>query len=243
MSTPLPAITITPGNTFTVPLATPFRTRALLITNKSFYVIQVSGINLFYNKWLSAGTEGLFLANGHDGINGVNGQVSLAVFNNINLNNPPASVVLVTAFLDTDPLPKGSWPVTVPFQTSVSQVVSATSAIKNDGSVAGTSIMEATVSGDASSAVTLTNDAVMVLGDSLHPGSLTLFGLLTNNNSLVLAGATSGTLTITVLCKFPIILLGQYTNFRNGGATDQFLTLPVAFNAGLALAIIGDDVP
>jgi len=86
------------------------------------------------------------------------------------------------------------------------------------------------------------------LGDEKVDGLLTVIGdvlgnTFTANQQAILAGFTSGTLTVTVLSKFPIILLGQYSNFRNAGASDQFLTLPVAFNAGLAFAFIGDDVP
>ncbi len=50
--------------------------------------------------------------------------------------------------------------------------------IVNDGNSAGTGIIESTVSGDTSSAVLLTNDAQLTLGDAAHAAVVTLKGTL-----------------------------------------------------------------
>jgi len=78
-------------------------------------------------------------------------------------------------------------------------VGTSASSIVNDGNVAGTQIIESTVTGDAGgSAVTLTNNAVMVLGDVANPGSLTMKGPLTTSGVITSTSTVSldsGTLT------------------------------------------------
>lgn len=94
-------------------------------------------------------------------------------------NGSPLSQVLIEAYDANEPV-IGTFPAALVRQTnignSVSTNVTSTGAIVNDGNPSNTSIIEATVSGDSSSAVKLSNDAIMTLGDTAHPGSLTVAG-------------------------------------------------------------------
>lgn len=72
---------------------------------------------------------------------------------------------------------------------NVNNVGGLSSGIQNDGNIANTNIIEATVSGDSTSAVTLTNDAVMVLGNSTHKGSLTTAGPASFDNTVEISNS------------------------------------------------------
>lgn len=79
-------------------------------------------------------------------------------------------------------------------QTSIGNSIplsTSSSSIANDGNAANTQIIEATVAGDAQKAVTLTNDAVFVLGDTLHPGSTTMAGPLAVASTITLPNNTA----------------------------------------------------
>jgi len=123
------------------------------------------------------------------------------------------------------------------------------SSVKNDGNPAGTQILESTVSGDASSAVILTNDAQFTLGDVAHNALLTILGnmiqngnftldgasntgIKVNTSSVHLVGGTSGTADLYQIFqgtfKYTIIDL---TNFRTSAGA-QTIALPVAYTSG-----------
>jgi hypothetical protein len=93
--------------------------------------------------------------------------------------------------------------------------VNVAGSIKNDGNPVGTQIVEATVSGDGSSAVIITNDAQMTLGDVANPGSLTLAGPLNlasgTLNRIWISGqiaiAIAGTSVAHGLGVIPLIVL------------------------------------
>lgn len=55
-------------------------------------------------------------------------------------------------------------------------VTTAASSVQNDGNVAGTSVVEATVSGDVGSAVQITNAGIATFGTAAHHGSVTAVG-------------------------------------------------------------------
>lgn len=66
----------------------------------------------------------------------------------------------------------------------VNTVGGSASALQNDNNIAGTVIMEASVSADPSSAVRLTNDAQLTLGTGLDPASVTI---ITQNGTITIA--------------------------------------------------------
>jgi hypothetical protein len=92
----------------------------------------------------------------------------------------PSSFLIFDAIGIHDPEEAAMYPISLPRTINTGNTVATTggtaTAIQNDNNAAGTSIIEATVTGDGSSAVSLTNDAVMTLGDATHKGSLTTHG-------------------------------------------------------------------
>jgi hypothetical protein len=149
-------------------------------------------------------------------------------------NIPPISKVWVVAYRDNETIP-GVFPVALVRQTNIGNAVtlmaSATS-VQNDGNVAGTSLLEATVAADISSAVTWSNDAILVNGNAAHPGTVSFdnatitsdgAGRLTLGH-LFFSGA--GGLSRTMKAG-PFTVTTVLTAFNHGlGATPDFV-IPV----------------
>lgn len=122
--------------------------------------------------------------------------ISYTVISSLNL--PCIDAVDVTIF-DPGEKIEGVYPSPLVRQTIVGNslnLATSTTSIVNDGNVAGTQIIEAKVSGDVTSTVTLTNDAILVLGDAAHNGSLTVFGPTSLDNGAI---TTNGTGTATIV--------------------------------------------
>lgn len=160
-------INITAGSTVLAKINNPTQMQAIRVSNKSSYDLSANGFGINGQEWLAAGVEYMLYAS-----RGNQGYISFTAFNNANLSPPPAGVVLITEYFVDEKLPHGQWPVSIPAQ--IVQGNLSVTTLKNDGSVAGTSIVEATVSGDVSSAVNLTNDGTLTLGDAAHSGSLSV---------------------------------------------------------------------
>ncbi len=138
----------------------------------------------------------------------------------------PISLVIIEAYGATECI-HNIFPAALARQTnvgnSITTAVVGVSTLVNDGNVAGTQFIEATVSGDSASAVSLTNDAIFKLGTTAHPGSISL-----DNNTITSNGA--GTLTAAhISSTTPIDSLGSLpgavgitTRFGQGlhGTTD-----------------------
>lgn len=92
-----------------------------------------------------------------------------------NLSSAPASQITVIGYA-TGYNPSGTTSLARMTNTGnpVSTVGGTSSAIQNDANAAGTSIVEATVAGDGTSAVSWTNDAQFKNGDAAHPGTVSL---------------------------------------------------------------------
>lgn len=88
-------------------------------------------------------------------------------------SSSPISLVLVETYESFESIP-GVFPAALVRQVNIGNstpLSTSTNSIVNDGNVANTKIIEATVAGDSSSAVTLTNDGHLTLGDLTHTGS------------------------------------------------------------------------
>jgi len=88
----------------------------------------------------------------------------------------PLSVVVIETYNDNEPI-LGTYPSALVRSTNVGNALNlstSVSQVANDGNAANTQFIEATVSGDSASAVSVTNDASVVLGTAANPGSLTL---------------------------------------------------------------------
>lgn len=94
---------------------------------------------------------------------------------NTNLATAPAFQITVIGY-PTGYQPQGTVSMSRMTATpnAVNTVGGTSSAIQNDANTAGTSIVEATVSGDSASAVSWTNNAILVNGDAAHPGTVSL---------------------------------------------------------------------
>jgi hypothetical protein len=116
------------------------------------------------------------------------------------LPNAPVSMLIGTIYKPGEEVPEigtlGNSPIAI--GGTVNTVGGTASSIQNDGNVAGTRIMEATVAGDGPSAVILTNYAQFTLGDANHPGNMTMQGHL----DMVGAGPTNGNVNINNALRF-----------------------------------------
>jgi hypothetical protein len=107
-------------------------------------------------------------------------------------NGSPLSQVNIIAY---DSNEKGQGlvhPVSLQRQTNIgnaSTVLTAASSIQNDGNVAGTTVIEATIGADLSSAVLLTNDAQFQIGNATRPGAILMPGV-NNILGITVAGDT-----------------------------------------------------
>ena len=119
-------------------------------------------------------------------------------------NNNPASEVIVVVYDCKEPHLTQLTPLVRVTNIGNSSLPTAATSIQNDNNAYPTSIVEATPAGDTGPAVSLTNDAILILGDALHHGSFTLYGPLSvdnghlttdgNGNLTAVAGTFSGTL-------------------------------------------------
>lgn len=105
-----------------------------------------------------------------------NVEIVWAQTNVLNSVAAPLQIVTIEMYDDGEQLP-AAFPVALSRQINLGNSVplgtSATS-IQNDGNPGGTPIVEATVNGDVASAVQLSNDGVLVLGDDAHRGNIVL---------------------------------------------------------------------
>ena len=118
-------------------------------------------------------------------------------------NQPPLSQVIVEVYAQGENTPDIFPQSLASRQNNVgnaSTVTTAASSIQNDGNVAGTSVIESTVSGDIPSCVTFSNDGILSIGNATHPGSVSFDnGGITSNGAgtLTAVDLTAGTLTAT----------------------------------------------
>jgi hypothetical protein len=151
--------------------------KAIIIGNESGLTVTVTMESGHVQKTLYPGILDWFAVK-----KGFTGNIKLnpeAMLSNVALW--PSSSLIFDAIGIRDPEEATMYPISLPRVTNTGNTVnttgmSGTTFIQNDNNVAGTSIIEATVIGDGSSAVTLTNDAIMTLGDATHKGSLTTHG-------------------------------------------------------------------
>jgi hypothetical protein len=111
----------------------------------------------------------------------------------LSVTTPPMSAIFLTLYNANENVP-GTFPVSLPYQTSLgggntNTNVTSTNSIVNDGNPAGTSIIESTVTGKASTTI-LTNDGLLNLM-TLIAGTLTQLIKTQNAGNPLLLGAAS----------------------------------------------------
>lgn len=99
---------------------------------------------------------------------------------------PEVSQVIIETYQPNEKIIE-TYPSPLTRQTQIQNIeaaVSSATVVTNDGNAAGTTILEATVSGDATSAVKLTNDGQLTLGTSSRPADVIFTGTFNaaNNN-------------------------------------------------------------
>lgn len=167
--------------------------KAILIGCESGLTCTVTMESGGVQKTLYPGTVDWFSVN-----KGFNGNIKIspiAILNNV--STFPASTLVFDAIGLNDSEQASMYPLALPSRNtnignSVNTVGGGSNFIQNDANNTGTSIMEATVSGDSASAVSLTNDAIMTLGSAAHKGSLTALGPVNGQGGLVAGTNGSG---------------------------------------------------
>lgn len=166
------------GDPFTTTISAYPDTASIVIYNESPFFLQITlvGSGVY---GVAAYTADCFQVN-----NGFSGTISVTPIEYITTNagTPPASVMFVQAYGATETLTRlmrntvgTGYPISLNRLQNIGNnlpVGTTANAIVNDGNVAGTSIVEATVQGDSASAVSLTNDGVFKLGTAAHHGSI-----------------------------------------------------------------------
>lgn len=168
MAYPLATVLIVPGTPQTVQLLHPQITQALKVSNKSYYDLQYGDFGTQGIDWIPAGTEYMLYASVQN-----QGDIYFNAVNNANISPVTSGPILITEYITGEELPKGQWPISIPYQ-NVSANLSITTAqyVKDDVDSAGTVFVESTVSGDASSSVSITNDGKLTLGTTARAGQL-----------------------------------------------------------------------
>lgn len=186
MSYQLPTQFLVPGQPVNVQLLHPQLVQALKVSNKSPYDIQYADFGVQGSDWIVAGTEYMLYGSVQN-----QGDIYLLAVNTTNISPANPGAVLITQFQIGEEIPKGSWPVSIPFQTvNTNSSVTTAQSIDNEGNVAGTSIIKSVVAGDGTNAaVSVNNDAVVVFGDTANPGSFTENGPSTFNGNLSLGSS------------------------------------------------------
>lgn len=175
-------------------------------------------------------------------LTGPAGQITWSQDTQLVSNSPPSSKVWVVMYGPGESIP-GTYPLALVRQTTLGNVVplnTAANAITNDGSIAGTQIIEATPQGDISSAVLMKNDGTLVLGNGTHKGSISsdnnLFHTDGSGNVLAANLALTGTLSF-IHGSFTAISLfsgtGPQNNVNHGlGSMPNLVLLQYAGNFG-----------
>jgi hypothetical protein len=162
-------------------------------------------------------------------------------------NIPPISKVWVVAYRDSEPIP-GVFPLALVRQTNIgnaSTVMAATTSIQNDGNIAGTSLVESTVGADLSSAITWSNDAVLVNGNATRPGSVAFDNSKissdgSGNLTMVKALLTTGSLSrMAVAGPYAVDPVAAFVNHDLGATPDFVWAISGAITA-VAISITAD---
>lgn len=142
--------------------------------------------------------------------------------------NPPLSQVVVEVY-QTDEFISGTFPMPLTRQTNVGNniPVGAATNIVNDGNVAGTQIVEATVAGDPTSAVSILNNGHMSLGTVNNSAVVTFVG---SSGNFTFKATGEVDIDLKLLCNLIIAELGND------------LALDVATGHKIALQNNGSDI-
>jgi len=192
MSIPLPPVVIQVGVQQVVQIADATKLYAIILSNKSQYDILIQGFGIQGQRWITSGLEMLLLSH-----NSNEGRLVITAYNNANITNPQAAIVLLTEYFVDEPIPIGTWPTSIPTQTvQATSSVTQANTLVNDGNAPGTLFIESTPSDAASSTVRVDNSGnVTIKGD--NAGTLTtLLQILAGASPSVILGALTALVTV-----------------------------------------------
>jgi hypothetical protein len=216
-----------------------------IIGNESGYTCVIQLVGTAFTKSLYPGTVDFFAVNNQS----FTGTISVQTFSYLtNISAYPGSFLQIDVVFQNEKLPY-VFPFALGRVQNVGNTVNtftATSSqtdtsLVNDTNTAGTQIIEATVSGQGSSAVSVTNDGIWVLGNMTSPGQLSLdnatitsdgAGNMVMNNLTTTGNFTTtslnivagGAATFTNGSKSPIISSFKTFTFTSNGTSNQVIT-------------------
>jgi hypothetical protein len=192
----------------------------VLIGNESGYTVTITLQGANTSRSLYPGLVDWFPI--HPGFNGTIQIDPVALL--ANTSSWPGNYLQIDTF-GLGEAPTGVYPLALSRTFNIGNMVNtamgnATNLV-NDANVAGTKIIEATPGTDLSSAVTLTNDGVLTIGNSTHPGSVSF-----DNAKITSDG--SGDLTVVKA----LFTAGSLTRIK-GGIASYAGFVPITVTHGL----------
>jgi hypothetical protein len=142
-------------------------------------------------------------------------QVTWGIHVTLSSAAPPISQVIVESFAQGEAFPADGPLMRQANVGNQLPLSSSTQAVINDGNPTGTTVVESTVAGDSGSAMKMTNDAIVVIGNATHAGSLTVVGPATLNST-----------------NFPTGTPGNETHLVNTQGSDIVLQSPAGTEIG-----------
>ena len=136
----------------------------------------------------------------------------------------PLAIVVIEAYSSQEHV-LNMYPFGLPRQTNIgNSLVTGVATLNNDGNPANTQFIEATVAGDSASAVSLTNNGILLLGTTANPGHVSF------DNAKVTTDGLGNITATSISAATPIASLGALpgasgvsTRFGSGlhGSTDD----------------------
>jgi len=192
MSVPVQAVTVNPGQSTQVPLQNGNLIKAVKVSNKAPYDLVVDGLENTGARWQAAGLEEWYFPEGT-----CSGNCDITAYNNANLSNPAAGIVLITPYYMNDTLPKNAGQsTTIPTQV-VQANVSTISVLQNLRQTAGTQWLQVT-DANGNTVWSADNNGNLFVGQEIA-------GAVTTLLQLIAGGAN------------PIQFLGNLVNWSSTG--------------------------
>jgi len=115
----------------------------------------------------------------------------------VNLSNAsftPSNLLSINAYQPGELAMPQSQPMT--FLANVGNTINVVGGIAaqvvNQGNPAGSNLIQAQVTGDSGTSINVTNDGIFVIGDTAHPGSLTVVGPVTFDGTVAMNASVAG---------------------------------------------------
>jgi hypothetical protein len=180
--------------------------KAILIGNESGLTCTITMESGGVSKTLYPSTLDWFQVN-----KGFNGTIRIHPYTILsNVATFPASSLIFDAISVSDPEQASMYPLQLTRNTNVGNSISTTlgtaSAVQNDGSTSGTSVVEATVLGDSASAVSITNNGHVTFGSTTNNGQLEVIGA---SGNVTIKSTGEMDIDYKLLCNLIIAELGN----------------------------------